>query len=81
MQETLRNSIEVKRIHHQLLPMRIEAEAGFDAKIMNGLHMKGHKIKQETGVTGFSAITGISKVHNILEASSDVRRNGSIAIS
>lgn len=80
IKDTLHNAIDVKRLHHQLLPMQILYENGFDPKILNGLQAKGH-ITVETAVQrGFSAVTGISKVQNILEVSPDSRRNGSIAV-
>lgn len=80
MNDTLYNSIKEKRLHHQLMPMLIQYEYGFDDKILEGLKTKGHKMIPIMVQRGFSAVTGISKAHKIMEASPDVRRNGSIAV-
>lgn len=80
MKNSLIDSIRAKRIHHPLRPMHIDYEANFDASILNGLQNKGHDIKNTSLQVGFSAVTAISKAHNILEAETDPRRNGSVSI-
>lgn len=80
MNDTLYHAIKAKRLHHQLVPMLIQYEYGFDAEILKRLETKGHKTIPVKVQRGFSAVTGISKAHKILEASPDVRRNGSIAV-
>lgn len=78
--DSLKDSIRAKRIHHPLWPMQIDFEADFDTSILSGLKAKGHDTKPTGIQVGFSAITAISKAHNILEVSIDPRRNGSCAI-
>lgn len=73
------DSIRAKRIHHPLRPMHIDHEADFDVSILSGLRAKGHDIKATSLQVGFSAVTAISKAHNILEVENDPRRNGSVA--
>lgn len=80
MKDTLHDAIQAKRVHHQLLPMVIQYEFGFDEKILNGLQTKGHKTVQTMVQRGFSAVTAISKSLNVLEVSPDNRRNGSTAV-
>lgn len=80
MNDSLNDAIAVPRIHHNLRPMLIEYEVDYDVKMLEGLESKGHKIEESKLQLGFSAIAGISKAHNILEVSTDPRRNGSTAI-
>lgn len=80
LQDNLYNSFAAKRIHHQLLPMYVHYEYGFNPTILDGLEAKGHKVVQMQITRGFSAVTGISKLYDILDASPDPRRNGSVAI-
>lgn len=80
MEDTLYNAIQTRRVHHELLPMHIQFEFGFDTKILSGLRAKGHTIAPAMVQRGFSAVTAISKVYHILEVSADPRRNGSTAI-
>lgn len=60
--------------------MQLDYEAGIDANILNGLRRRAHVIKTTNIQDQFSAVTAISKAHNILEAVADPRRNGSVAI-
>lgn len=80
MKDTLHDAIQAKRVHHQLLPMLIQYESGFDEKILLGLQALGHITAQTQVTRGFSAVTAISKAFNVLEVSADARRNGSTAI-
>ncbi|KFB46134.1 hypothetical protein ZHAS_00014190 [Anopheles sinensis] len=36
-----------KRLHHQLAPMWLDYEAGFDQSILDGLTKKGHQVKEK----------------------------------
>lgn len=80
MNETLKDAISAKRIHHQLLPMEAVYEHGFDAEILDGLRKIGHNVTEDVPVIGFTAVTAISRARGYVEAVFDPRRYGSIAI-
>lgn len=50
--------MEARRIHHQLVPMRIEYEEGLDPEVLNVLQKVGHKLKQGP-IDGFASVTAI----------------------
>lgn len=81
MGETLQEAIYSKRIHHQLLPMEVVYENGFDLKIVEGLRKMGHKVVEDKPVIGFTAVTAISRAKGYVEAVFDPRRFGSIEIN
>lgn len=60
--------------------MEIQYEKGFDADILDGLRQKGHMLTDDVGVTGFAALSAISRSKGYIEAAFDPRRFGSIAI-
>lgn len=80
LKETLKKAVASKRLHHQLLPMEIQYEKGFNAEILDGLRKKGHILTDDVGVTGFAALSAISRSNGFVEAAFDPRRIGSIAI-
>lgn len=69
--------INGKRLHHQLMPMRIDYEDGFDNATLEALQELGHQVHALPPETGFSAVTAISRASGILEAVPDARRHGS----
>lgn len=78
LNQTLEYSINTKRIHHQLSPMQITYEEGFDEEILQFLHQKGHTVvKASPIISGFSSVNGISvDVDGKIEAAIDPRRGG-----
>ncbi|XP_034934631.1 scoloptoxin SSD14-like [Chelonus insularis] len=75
---TIKEAIDVRRLHHQLLPMRIEAEPNFPSAILNYLKSINHTIEHYVGIG--SAVTAISKLnHPGITANADYRRYGSVA--
>lgn len=68
------------RLHHQLLPMKISYEDGFDPALLQGLVELGHEIEVSLPSYGFGAVSGISRKDGLLTAVSDYRRNGSVAL-
>lgn len=80
LKEPLKNAVSSKRLHHQLLPMVIQYEKGFNTEILIGLRKKGHILTSDVGVTGFAALSAISRCNGYVEAAFDPRRCGSIAI-
>lgn len=80
LNDTLEEAIDAKRIHHQLLPMEVVYEAGYDPEILDGLRQIGHKVTQDQPIMGFTAVTAISRAKGYVEAVFDPRRYGSIQI-
>lgn len=80
LNETLKAAISAKRLHHQVLPMEVSYEEGYDNEILDGLRRKGHNLTTDHGVLGFAAITAISRAKGYVEAVFDPRRFGSIEI-
>lgn len=79
MDETLVDAIAARRLHHQLLPMQLEYEAGFDNRIVEELKTNfGHEMIEAKPDDGFAAVVGISKNNEKLEGSVDPRRGGSV---
>lgn len=79
MNETLKDSISARRIHHQLMPMEVAYEHDFNDEILKGLRKIGHNTTEDI-VIGFTAVTAISRARGFVEAVFDPRRSGSIAI-
>lgn len=75
MKEPLRLAIADKRIHHQLSPMKLEYEDGFDKEIINSLQENyGHEVVKTEVNDGFAAVVGISNGEGFF----DPRRGGSV---
>lgn len=78
---TLKEAIEVKRLHHQLIPMNVQYEYGFNPEIIESLKTKfGHNVTEVGAGSGFAALTGLSVIDGKVEAAYDPRRGGSSAI-
>lgn len=75
--EPLATILSEKRLHHQLAPMYIDYESGFDQKILQGLAKVGHKVHNDTTLIGFTAITAIAREKYQLTPVYDIRRGGS----
>lgn len=75
---SLKKALNHKRIHHQLLPMQIQYEDGFNEEILAGLQAIGHEIKEfpygEGSVAGALATQG-GKIHAV----ADTRKAGQVA--
>lgn len=78
--ETLLDALFAKRIHHQLLPMALQFESGFDSNILSGLLERGHGLDEQAPGVGFAAVTGISLNGDMPEAFYDPRRGGSSSV-
>uniref|UniRef100_A0A182T2W5 Gamma-glutamyltransferase n=1 Tax=Anopheles maculatus TaxID=74869 RepID=A0A182T2W5_9DIPT len=79
--ETLDTIINTPRMHHQLAPMSIEYEKGFDPVVIAGLQARGHVCNEAASDGGFAALTAIVRyADNHIEATYDPRRSGSISI-
>ncbi|KAF7997295.1 hypothetical protein HCN44_005572 [Aphidius gifuensis] len=74
----IKEAVDARRLHHQLLPMTIEAEPGFNQSILDYLIGIGHNTTFYSGIG--SAITAVSrKNYNGITANSDYRRQGTVS--
>lgn len=88
MNETLKDAVSAKRIHHQLLPMEILHEEGFNTTLAEGLKEFGHKLVENKRVysgphyiSDSTIVTAISRVSGHIEATFELRRTGSTEIN
>lgn len=81
LNETLKESMAMKRLHHQLMPMEIKYESGLDSELVNGLSRKGHKTTEMTDPQSSTFVTAISRARGYIEAEFDPRIGGGIAIN
>lgn len=80
LNQPLQTSIDMKRLHHQLQPMTIRHENGYDSKILEHLRSKGHDLLEAAPLSGFAAIAGIGIRDGKIEAGMDQRRGGKVNI-
>ncbi|KAH9376230.1 hypothetical protein HPB48_016832 [Haemaphysalis longicornis] len=73
---TIKEAIDAPRLHHQLLPARLEMEAGFPDKYQKELQEKGHAI--EVVPIMENQFTGIFKLNGRLYANADFRKAGEV---
>lgn len=78
LKEPLQAAVDAKRLHHQLAPMYIEYENGYDRDILDGLEQKQHVTQQIAPDSGFAALIAISREGNTYTGAFDPRRGGSI---
>ncbi|KAG4074340.1 hypothetical protein HA402_008749 [Bradysia odoriphaga] len=78
--EPLSLLLNEKRLHHQLAPMYIDHEVGFNETILKGLASIGHKVQTDTTLYGFVAVTAIAREGDELTPVYDSRRGGSIFV-
>lgn len=81
MKESLEKAVMAKRIHHQLMPMQLLLEDGFDQNLFDGLKKFGHKTVGTNPLDSFTSMTAISRISGHIEAVFDPRRTGSTEIS
>lgn len=78
LNESLSDSIAIRRIHHQLSPMQLHYESNFNNEIIDTLeNIYGHKVEEEQP-NKFASIVGISKIDGKAEGVFDPRRGGSV---
>uniref|UniRef100_T1DFN3 Putative gamma glutamyl transpeptidase n=1 Tax=Psorophora albipes TaxID=869069 RepID=T1DFN3_9DIPT len=79
--EDLDSVMAARRLHHQLAPMVVDYEKGFDETILDGLRERGHVVKEKSPDAGFAAATAITKgMDHEVSAAFDPRRGGSVEI-
>lgn len=81
MNRPIKEAINERRLHHQLVPYALQYETGFDGKILQDLkNFFGHELLEYTANDGFTATTAITVKNGVVDASFDPRRGGSIEI-
>lgn len=79
LNETIETAVTAKRLHHQLAPMVVQHEQGFDPEIIQGLAKIGHVLQEIPTDLVFASLTAISKENGKYVAVFDPRRGGSVA--
>lgn len=75
LKKNIKDSIDERRVHHQLYPEYAEIELGFDANVKQSLKDKGHQLRCFN--YGGSVLQGIAlKDNGLIEASCDARKGG-----
>lgn len=74
---SINESIRYPRLHHQLIPDHIDVEHGFPKEIVDGLKARGHKIKNVAKAG--SRVQGILRKSDLIYASADYRKEGTVA--
>jgi gamma-glutamyltranspeptidase len=71
-------TMAMKRFHHQLDPMRIRFENGYDQPDIRAfLTAKGHaSVTASPVLSGFASVIAISQRNGIVETAIDPRRGG-----
>lgn len=78
--ESIEDAVHAPRIHHQLAPMRLEYEVGFNQEIIDDLSRIGHEMYKSPTASGFASLTAIGRNDKKLTPVYDSRRRGSTAV-
>lgn len=80
LNQSLTDAINQPRLHHQLAPMRIDYDIGFDASLLDGLSKIGHATQELDDTDGFGCVSAVTiDDQQRMEAITDARRHGSSA--
>lgn len=74
--ETIKESVDAPRIHHQLFPMEISYEFGVLDQVVKGLEQLGHKTSRYRAAS--SVACAISKFNKTITANADFRKGGEV---
>ena len=81
LNQSIETSIATKRLHHQLQPMFVRYEDGYDPEILKFLESKGHEtFEQAPIISGFASIVVIASRNGTIESANDPRRGGKFTI-
>ncbi|XP_059154521.1 glutathione hydrolase 1 proenzyme-like, partial [Physella acuta] len=72
--DSIKPAVDSPRLHHQLLPPRIEFETGFNSDIVKRFTTFGHNVTEYP--TGKSIVQGINVVDSRIYPDSDYRKGG-----
>lgn len=78
LNQTMETALAMKRFHHQLEPMSVRLEDGFDQPdIVEYFREKGHGTRQSSPmISAFASIVAISIKNGHIETAVDPRRGG-----
>ena len=78
MRQSVKASVDARRLHHQLVPMHVSYEEGVTKWIIDGLKARGHKVSKKP--IGGSVIQAISVDRNtgMITANADFRKGGTV---
>ena len=76
LKKDIKSSIDTGRIHHQLIPMRVEAEESVSEEIKEFLSSRGHILAP---AKFYAVVQGISRQNGRIYVNSDYRKAGGIA--
>ncbi|XP_067637308.1 scoloptoxin SSD14 [Eurosta solidaginis] len=77
LNNTLQESIDAGRLHHQLAPMRVDVEPEVEEHINDYLLKVGHELNYLPGSKAYSALTAIGINSEVPQPACDRRRVGS----
>ncbi|XP_004518914.1 glutathione hydrolase 1 proenzyme isoform X2 [Ceratitis capitata] len=80
LNNTIQESLDAGRVHHQLAPMRVDVEPEVSDTINNYLLKVGHEINYLSGDKTYSALTAIGLKTEVPQPACDRRRVGSWTI-
>ncbi|KAK4015774.1 Gamma-glutamyl transpeptidase [Daphnia magna] len=75
--DNIKEAIDSYRIHHQLMPMDFQYEAGFPKTIVEGLRKRGHNVMERVLRSAVYAISVESD--GVIYANADYRKGGDVA--
>lgn len=78
--ESIEDAVHAPRIHHQLVPMHLEYEMGFNQELIEDLSRIGHEMYKSPTASGFASLTAIGRNGKRLAPVFDPRRGGSTAV-
>lgn len=81
LNQSIETSLAMKRLHHQLQPMYVTYEAGYDEDILRFLESKEHVTEESPPIiSGFASVIVIANKNGKVEAAIDPRRGGKVTI-
>lgn len=81
LNQSIENSLATERLHHQLQPMHVSYEAGYNPEVLKFLESKGHETFQAASSTsGFASVLAIARKNGKLQAATDPRRGGKAVV-
>ena len=75
MEKDIKSSIDAGRIHHQLLPMRVEVEESVSEAVRDFLASRGHDVSPPKYT---AVVQGLARKDGRIYANSDYRKAGGI---
>ena len=81
LNKPIQEAIDSHRLHHQLQPMRVRYEFGYDPEIIKFLASKDHVMYEQAPMfTGFAAVVALVRKDGKLEGAIDSRRGGRVIV-